>query len=120
MPPVEDRLEERIERARFLGEGGRGGVSREGERVEGGRWCRWYHWDESEKRVASVLRRDMVGWWWMMGFGRTCKGVHSQHDDFLFGHFSIPGISGKRLWVSWASRSTTRRALLLPSSWTEI
>jgi hypothetical protein len=68
---LEERLEERIERARFLlgveGEVSLGGDKRGDVVVGGGDGvCGCYH---CEKRLPSVLRRDMVVWVWVWDAG---------------------------------------------------
>lgn len=98
--PWEERLEERMERARFLGRGGllvgdgmvwsgRGGGRGKGDgiRVLGF----YYHWAEREKRLPSALLRDMVLGWDGDGWDLRCAqdGVadgqkRHLHHDFLF------------------------------------
>jgi hypothetical protein len=115
--PLEERLEERIERARFLGVRGKGVVSCGGVRKGGGgegAW--WYHWDEMEKREASALLRDMVPGRWYVGTWLGCGG----------GRTDLHGVcvSDKLLPRSQSSKSVGASArnvlLLLPSFKTKI
>ena len=72
-----------------------------------------YHWEEREKREPSVLRRDMVGWWWDCRVrAGAVEGVGSEVDSqhgaggflsfFLFSSlvlfgFRFPGAATKCL-----------------------